>query len=143
MGESGGGRSCGVFGALGAALDAGGGEPSVELGGLAAVEVLHHGVEGGDFLAAFEEEDADALGAFEALEVGGAMVVRFLPSMASPSALRSWTKSAGRSAWFSLPKVLTRSRLSWRRMSWGEVGLVVVWRLIAIVGRDEGRGETL
>jgi hypothetical protein len=43
----------------------------VELGGVAAVEVLHHGIEAGDFLAAFEEEDADALGAFEALEVVG------------------------------------------------------------------------
>ena len=50
-----------VLFALGAAFDAGGGEPSVELGGGAAVEVLHHGVEAGDFLVAFEEEDADAL----------------------------------------------------------------------------------
>ena len=40
--------------------DAGGGEPGVELGGVAAVEVLHHGVEAGDFLAGFEEEDVDA-----------------------------------------------------------------------------------
>jgi hypothetical protein len=54
---------------LGAAFDSGGGELGVELGGVVAVEVLHHGIEAGDFLAAFEEEDADALGAFEALEV--------------------------------------------------------------------------
>jgi hypothetical protein len=32
---------------------------------------LHHGVEAGDFLAALEEEDVDALGAFEAFEVAG------------------------------------------------------------------------
>jgi hypothetical protein len=57
--------------AFGVAFDAGGGEPGVELGGVAAVEVLHHGVEAGDFLAAFGEEEADALGAFEALEVVG------------------------------------------------------------------------
>jgi hypothetical protein len=49
---------------LGAAFDAGGGEPDVELGGVAAVEVLHHGIEAGDFLAAFEEEDVDALAAY-------------------------------------------------------------------------------
>jgi hypothetical protein len=36
---------------LGAAFHAGG----VELGGVAAIEVLHHGVEAGDFLAAFKE----------------------------------------------------------------------------------------
>jgi hypothetical protein len=42
--------------ALGAAFDAGGGEPGVEFGGVAAVEVLHHGVEAGDFLRALEEE---------------------------------------------------------------------------------------
>jgi hypothetical protein len=56
---------------LGAAFDAGGGEPGVEFGGIAAVEILHHGVEAGDFLAALDEEEADALGAFEALEVVG------------------------------------------------------------------------
>ena len=43
----------------------------MEFGGVAAVEVLHHGVEAGDFLAALDEEDADALGAFEAFEVVG------------------------------------------------------------------------
>ena len=48
---------------------AGGGEPGVELGGVAAVEILHHGVEAGDFLAGFRQENADALGAFETLEV--------------------------------------------------------------------------
>ena len=61
----------GVFVALWAAFDAGGGEPGVELGGVAAVEDLHHGVEAGDFLATLKEEDADALGAFEAFEVAG------------------------------------------------------------------------
>ena len=43
----------------------------MEFGGVAAVEVLHHGVEPGDFLGALEEEDADAFGAFEAFEVAG------------------------------------------------------------------------
>ena len=57
--------------ALGAAFDAGGGEPGLKFGGVVAVEVLHHGVEAGDFLAALDEEDADALGAFEAFEVVG------------------------------------------------------------------------
>ena len=57
--------------ALGAALDAGGGEPGVEFGGVAAVEVLHHGVEAGDFLGALEEEEVDVFGAFEAFEVVG------------------------------------------------------------------------
>ncbi len=72
-GWSGGGDGgiSGVFVALGAAFDAGGSELGVEFGGVAAVEVLHHGVEAGDFLAAFEQEDADAIGAFEALEVAG------------------------------------------------------------------------
>ena len=65
------GGSSAVFVALGAAFDSGGGEPGVELGGVATVEVLHHGVEAGDFLAALEEEDVDARGAFEALEVAG------------------------------------------------------------------------
>lgn len=57
--------------ALGAAFDAGGGEPGVELGGIAAVEVLHHGVEAGDFLGALVEKEVDGLGAFEAFEVVG------------------------------------------------------------------------
>ena len=69
-GGAGGGGSV-VLLAFGAAFDAGGGEPGVEFGGVAAVEVLHHGVEAGDFLGALEEEDADALGAFEAFEVAG------------------------------------------------------------------------
>ncbi len=64
--------------AFGAAFEAGGGEPGVEFGGVAAVAVLHHGVEAGDFFAALNEEDADALGAFEAFEVVGGVTARNL-----------------------------------------------------------------
>ena len=53
--------------ALGAAFDAGGGEPGVEFGVVVAVEVLHHGIEAGDFLAALDESDESGL-----VEVDGA-----------------------------------------------------------------------
>jgi hypothetical protein len=75
----------------------------VELGRVAAVEVLHHGVEAGDFLAGFEEEDV----MFSALSRPWrlpAVLVRFLPSMASRSARRSWTKSAGMSLLMNLAR---------------------------------------
>jgi len=42
-------------------------------GGIAAVEVVHHGVELGDFLAALDEELFDLVGAFEAFEVVGGL----------------------------------------------------------------------
>lgn len=62
-----------VLFAFGAAFDAGGGEPGVEFGGDAGVEVVHHGVESGDFLGALEEELLDLAGALDALEVVGGL----------------------------------------------------------------------
>lgn len=99
----------------------------MEFGGLAAVEVLHHGVEAGDFLAALDEEDADALGAFEAFEVVGDVGDVFAIDGVAVGAevfdevggdeIADEFGAEGMSELFSMPKLLTRSRRSWRRMS--------------------------